>query len=193
MTRTRWVLLVCVALGGVGLALAGISTGQDRASDPRALLNPPMPTKPHSPAYLQPINFSHKLHAGQLGIDCAYCHSNVDKSPIANIPNVSTCMNCHTTVKTDSPEIKKLTAYYTEGRTIPWVHVHWLPDHVYFSHKRHVKKGIQCQTCHGPVATMEHVYRVVDLKMGFCVSCHKANNANMVANNAGLDCWTCHR
>src|SRR5690242_6808468 len=125
MTRTRWVLAACTVIGAAGLVLARTSVGDvaGRVANP-ALLNPPMPTTPRGPAYVQPINYSHKLHAGKLGIDCAYCHTNVDKSPIANIPNVSTCMNCHATVRIDRPEIVKLAKYYNDRRSVPWVHVH---------------------------------------------------------------------
>jgi hypothetical protein len=190
MSRTRWVLLVSVVMGVAGLVLAGSSL---QAARPRDTLNPPAPTKPAGKALQQPIAFSHKLHAGQLGMDCAYCHTSVGQSYIANIPNVQTCMNCHQYVRTDRPEIVKLAKYHAEGRTIEWLNVHDLPDHVYFSHKRHVRAGVRCETCHGRVQEMDVVYPVQDLTMGFCVTCHKQNNERMAANNAALDCWTCHK
>ncbi|MGH7726457.1 MAG: cytochrome c3 family protein [Candidatus Eiseniibacteriota bacterium] len=195
MTRTRWVALVGLVLGLGGVFLAA---GSLQAARPKDTLNPGIPTKPKGPAIAQPIQYSHKLHAGTLGIDCAYCHTNVDKSPVANIPNVETCMNCHKWVKratgqsADSPEIAKLTAFYDKGQTIPWINVHELPDHAFFNHARHVKTGIACQTCHGPVQEMEVVYRVNTLEMGFCVTCHKANRENKAAP-ANLDCYTCHK
>ena len=195
MTRTRSALIAGAAVLIAGFFFAASSLRAAAPSDP---LNPGIPTAPRGKALEQPIHFSHKIHAGQLGMDCLYCHTNVDKSPIANIPNVETCMNCHKYVKkradqTDpSPEIAKLTDYYENNKTIPWVHVHWLPDHVGFNHKRHVKAGVRCQTCHGPVQEMAVVYPVVELKMGFCVTCHKANREN-AAHPANLDCYTCHK
>jgi hypothetical protein len=191
MDRTRWALLAALLVAATGLLLAA---GSLRAQDPAASrLNPKPPTRRAGPALEQPIAFSHKLHAGTLGMDCAYCHSTTDQSAVANIPSVATCMGCHQYVKADRPEIQKLAAYFAKGQTIPWKNVHDLPDHVYFSHKRHVKKGIACATCHGDVRSMEVVYPVHTLSMGFCVTCHKQNNAEMVANNAALDCWTCHK
>lgn len=195
MNRTRFVLLVGLALGLGGLFFAASSL---QAAKPADTINPGIPTKAVGPALTQPINYSHQLHAGKLGIDCAYCHTNVDKSPVANYPNVETCMNCHKWVKrasgqtADSPEIAKLTKFYDDGKAIPWVHIYWLPDHVGFNHKRHVKAGVKCQTCHGNVQEMPVVYPVVTLQMGFCVTCHKANREN-AAYPANLDCYTCHK
>lgn len=195
MTRTRLALFVGLGIAICGLALAASSL---QAKGPTDTLNPGIPTKPVGPALEQPIKYSHKLHAGTLGIDCAYCHTNVDKSPVANYPNVETCMNCHKYVKRatgqtkDSPEIAKLAKYYADNKPIPWVQVHWLPDHVGFNHKRHVKAGVSCFTCHGDVRTMEVVYPVNTLNMGYCVTCHKANREN-AAHPASLDCYTCHK
>src|SRR5436190_18878297 len=130
MTRTRFVLFVGLTIAGIGLTI-GVSSLQ--AAKPVDTLNPEIPTKAVGPALEQPIHYSHKLHAGKLGIDCGYCHTNVDKSPIANYPNVETCMNCHKYVKRatgqtkDSAQIAKLTGYYDRRQSIPWVQVHWLP------------------------------------------------------------------
>jgi len=195
MTRTRLV----VTAGAIAL-LAGVffAAGKPQAAQPIDTLNPGVPSAMKGPNLKQPINYSHAIHVGQLGMDCLYCHTNVDKSPVANIPNVETCMNCHKYVKrrhdqtTDSPEIALLTKYYDEGKTIPWVHVHWLPDHVGFNHKRHVLAGVRCETCHGDVRLMPVIHQVVTLNMGFCVTCHKANREN-AAHPASLDCYTCHK
>jgi len=195
MTRTRFILFVGLALAGIGLTI-GVSSLQ--AAKPVDTLNPEIPTKPVGPAIEQPIHYSHKLHAGTLGIDCGYCHTNVDKSPVANYPNVETCMNCHKYVKRatgqtkDSDQIARLSRYYELNRPIPWKQVHWLPDHVGFNHKRHVKAGVSCFTCHGDVRTMDVVAPVRKLNMGFCVTCHKANREN-AAHPASLDCYTCHK
>lgn len=137
-------------------------------------------------APVQPIPFSHKIHAGDNQIECRYCHSNVDKAPHASIPPMETCMNCHKVVKTDSPHIQKLTKHYYTQDPIEWIKVHDLPDHAFFNHKRHIKAGVDCSTCHGDVAKMDKIEQVEALNMGFCVSCHKENNAP-------LDCVTCHK
>lgn len=139
----------------------------------------------------QPIAFSHEVHAGKLGMDCLYCHYGADKSPVANIPPVGTCMGCHKIAMADRPEIKKLAEYWNKGETPPWVEVYRLPDHVKFNHKRHVKKGIQCAECHGKVQEMPVVYQATSLKMGWCLSCHRQhqNDATLPSN---MDCFTCH-
>ena len=135
----------------------------------------------------QPIAFDHSKHVTENKIQCQYCHNQVERSPHASIPALSTCMNCHILVKTDSPEIQKLRKAYDEGTSIPWVKVHMLPDHVKFVHSSHVAKGINCQTCHGPVETMHKIYQHADLSMGWCVNCHREPE-----NKAPLNCTTCH-
>ncbi len=143
--------------------------------------------RPYAPR--QPIAFSHETHAGKLGIDCQYCHVYADKSPHAGVPPVMRCVGCHRFPLPDSTKQKKvdvLLAYWNEQKPIAWIKVHDLPDHVYFSHKRHVKRGIRCQTCHGPVETMKVVEKRAPLTMGWCVSCHRKNDAP-------LECWTCHK
>jgi len=154
----------------------------------------------------QPIPFSHKLHAGTNKIACTYCHSSVEKSAHASVPAVNVCMNCHSVVKTDSPWIKKIWSHFKEGRPIEWVRVHELPDHAYFNHKRHVSKGVSCQTCHGDVANMEKVYQKSPLTMGWCIDCHRGNTtpkevlARVYPDQkdphgpvAPQDCYTCHK
>ncbi|HYM82129.1 MAG TPA: cytochrome c3 family protein [Candidatus Limnocylindria bacterium] len=139
----------------------------------------------------QPIFYSHELHAGKLGMDCLYCHTGAEKSPIANIPAVGTCMGCHKLAATDRPEVQKLAGYYERGEQVPWVEVYRLPDHVKFNHKRHVKAGVACQTCHGPVEKMPVVYQYSSLKMGWCVSCHR-QNIDHPEYPAPMDCLVCH-
>jgi len=157
-------------------------------------------------APVQPIPFSHKLHAGELKIDCQYCHTNVTKSRHATIPAMNICMNCHRVVKTQSPHIQKLTKAYHEGKPIEWIRVHELPDHVFFNHKSHVLKGVACDTCHGRVQEMERVEQVKPLEMGWCVQCHRGETTpkkvlskihpDMVDPSgnpvASVDCSTCH-
>jgi mono/diheme cytochrome c family protein len=143
---------------------------------------------------IQPIHFPHDLHAGVMKIDCQYCHSGAYKSKNASIPSLNVCMNCHKTVKTESPEIQKIysalgydpkTQKYDSTKMHPmqWVRVHNLPDFVYFNHSQHVKVGgIRCQTCHGPVETMKEVYQYSPLTMKWCIQCHKRTEVNYKGN-----------
>lgn len=140
----------------------------------------------------QPIDFSHKIHAGDNQIACLYCHVGADKGAVATIPAVQTCMGCHRLVAANKPEIQKLKQYWDKQQPIPWRKVYDLSDHVRFTHKRHVKAGIECQTCHGPVETMAVIRLQQDLTMGFCVRCHK-QRLNDKHTPASLDCATCHR
>lgn len=125
---------------------------------------------PAGPA--QPIAFSHRLHAGQYQIDCLYCHTGTDLSPVATIPSVEECMGCHRVVQTQRPEVQKLAGYASRQEPIPWVRVHHLPEFVQFDHGRHVRAGVECQECHGPVEEMEVVYQYSSLRMGWCLNCH---------------------
>lgn len=138
------------------------------------------------PAPAQPIAFPHTVHAGQLRIPCTYCHVFVERSRHAGAPPVETCMGCHRTIATEREEIRKLTRNYEEKRPVQWVRVYALPDFIYFSHKRHVKAGVECATCHGNVAGMKRIRRVNELIMGWCVSCHRVRGASR-------DCATCHK
>ena len=136
----------------------------------------------------QPIAFSHELHVGKLNLECLFCHQTADKSMFAGVPPVSRCMECHVAVKTERPEIQKLTKYWNDKEPIPWNRVHRIRirNHVYFSHERHVKAGVDCAQCHGTLAAMAKVRQVSSLKMGWCVSCHEANGAP-------TDCTICHK
>jgi hypothetical protein len=137
----------------------------------------------------QPIPFSHKLHAGQYKVACTYCHSGVEKSKHATVPSLNVCMNCHSVVKTDSPHIKKIRESFAAGKPVEWVRVHELPDFVYFPHKRHVAKGVACQTCHGEVQTMDKVYQATPMNMGWCMECHRGKTTprNVVAEISKLN------
>ncbi len=141
------------------------------------------------------IHFSHKIHAGDHEIDCNYCHTGVRKTKNANIPSLNICMNCHTQVKTDSPEIQKIYAHldydpktgkYGDNPTpIIWTRVHNLPDLAYFNHSQHVKvAGLECEECHGPIKEMgeEGVYQYSELTMGWCIDCHRSKNVNSKGN-----------
>jgi hypothetical protein len=122
---------------------------------------------------VQPVAFSHKTHAGQLGIDCRYCHSAVEKSWFSNIPSASTCMNCHSQVLKDDPRLALVRESAATGKPIPWVQVHRVPDFVYFNHSVHVTRGISCVECHGRIDQMDEVYHAKPLSMSFCLDCHR--------------------
>jgi len=146
----------------------------------------------------QPIHFSHKIHAGQNGINCVYCHSGAEKGRHANIPSANVCMNCHKYVKsgtiTGTTEISKIYAaldydpntqqYGNNPKPIQWVKVHNLPDLAYFNHAQHVKVAkLECQKCHGPVEEMDVVKQFSPLTMGWCINCHRETEVNMEDNS----------
>ena len=166
---------------------------------------------------VQPIAYSHRLHAGELQIQCQYCHFGADKSRHAGIPPAAVCMNCHKFVTASlgatraedelaekekrpprpvvSSELRKLYDAVNTGTPIAWTRIHALPDFAYFDHRPHVNAGVACQQCHGPVESMERVRQVSDLTMGWCVNCHRASNRTGVAGrrvNASINCSTCH-
>ena len=145
----------------------------------------------------QPINFSHRLHAGEMQIDCQYCHVSVEKSRHAMVPAVETCMNCHRVAKKDSPEIIKLTRYYNEQKPLPWVRVHKVPDYAYFNHSVHINKGIQCESCHGEVKQMEKVGQMNSFTMRSCLSCHRNSQERLPylknVKQGPTYCAACHR
>lgn len=121
----------------------------------------------------QPVAYSHKLHAGNLGIDCRYCHSTVEFSAHAPLPSTETCMNCHARVKPQSAQLQLVRESHAGGRSIPWVRVHRLPDFVYFNHQAHVTSGVSCVSCHGRVDQMIEVKQVQPLTMAWCLGCHR--------------------
>ncbi|MBI2379698.1 MAG: cytochrome c3 family protein [Gammaproteobacteria bacterium] len=139
-------------------------------------------------APVQPISFSHKLHAGEHKLPCQHCHLYAERSPVAGVPPMSKCLGCHRQIATDSPEIQKLMAFWQRGEPVPWLKVHDLPDFTHFSHKRHVRAGLPCQSCHGPVESMDVLTRVAPMTMGWCLGCHRER-----AVRFGTDCWTCHK
>ncbi len=127
----------------------------------------------------QPVPYSHKLHAGNLGMDCRYCHSTVETSAQAPIPATETCMNCHSQVKKDSPQLDLVRESFATGRSIPWIRIHRLPDYVYFNHAAHVNAGVSCVSCHGRVDQMVEVRQVQPLTMSWCLECHRDPAANI--------------
>jgi hypothetical protein len=166
----------------------------------------------------QPVKFVHSPHVQKAGMNCLYCHSAANKSPDPGNASVSTCMGCHTVVKTTSPEIMKVKMYYDSLKPIPWNRVHKVPEYVHFPHMRHVNAGVTCQTCHGqiqnqgkqgPDTNYVPVMQANSLNMGWCVNCHvkgykPADGARaagepvtpeleaMPAKKARYDCSVCH-
>ncbi len=167
----------------------------------------------------QPIAYSHALHAGELGIDCRYCHTTVESAAAASLPSSQICMNCHTNVKTKSEALAPLRASVEHDTPIEWVRVHDLPDFVFFNHSAHVRSGVACVSCHGRVDQMDVVRQENTLSMGWCLDCHRSPESNLrpksevtsmtwasddplstgrelrLANdiNPATDCSTCHR
>lgn len=122
---------------------------------------------------IQPVPFDHYLHVGQLGMDCRYCHTYVDRSPHSNVPSASTCMNCHNQVKTDSPLLAPIRESYDSGMPVNWVRIHDTPDYVYFNHTVHINRGVSCVECHGKINEMPVVFQSKSLTMQFCLDCHR--------------------
>ncbi len=127
----------------------------------------------------QPVPFSHALHAGELGLDCRYCHTTVDKAAFAAVPPTSVCMNCHERIAPDSPLLLPVRESWASGDPIPWVKVHDLPDFVYFDHSAHVARGVSCVSCHGRVDKMDRVRQVETLSMSWCLDCHRNPEAHL--------------
>ena len=121
----------------------------------------------------QPVAYSHKLHAGDLDIDCRYCHTGVEVSRYATVPPTQTCMNCHKLIGTENQKLLPVRESWSTGEPIEWVRIHKMPDYAYFDHAAHVNKGVGCYSCHGNVAQMEVVSQVEPLSMGWCLSCHR--------------------
>ncbi len=127
----------------------------------------------------QPVQFSHRHHGGDDGIDCRYCHTTVETGASAGMPPTQTCMNCHTQIWNDSPYLEIVRASYRENKPIKWERVHDLPEYAYFNHSIHVAKGVGCSSCHGDVANMAVVYQENTLQMEWCVACHKDITPNL--------------
>jgi len=157
---------------------------------------------PDTPGPIQPIQFSHKHHAGLYEIDCQYCHSATDRSPAAGVPSVEVCMGCHAQFPPSYDElegIRILKDHWENEKPIEWIQIHRLPEYVQFQHRAHMRADLKfdCKACHGDVATMDKVFLVPDtkwwpwllptqkLEMGWCVDCHRENEATQ-------DCYACH-
>jgi mono/diheme cytochrome c family protein len=179
--------------------VAYIRTLADPPFDPKGVL--PVSEKREGP--VQPIFFSHVIHAGSFKIDCQYCHTGARRSAAASLPSVERCMGCHKIVAAlGNPEVQKLHGYWERKEAIPWVRVFKVPEHAKFVHKNHIQAGLPCQTCHGRIEAMEQVTGGVtgqtlvnDLKnlalvpnepnkltMGWCIECHRAANGGQLAS-----------
>lgn len=121
----------------------------------------------------QPVQFSHRHHVGDDGIDCRYCHTSVETAASAGLPPTQTCMNCHSQLWADSPYLEPVRASFRDNKPLQWTRVHDLPGFVYFNHSIHVAKGVGCASCHGDVANMPSVYQENTLQMEWCLACHR--------------------
>src|ERR1043165_2322618 len=175
LLKRFWIIALLLAMGAVWFLVWFRGAFDDKGNAP-----------------LQPIAFSHQLHAGDMNIDCAFCHFNAERGKHAGVPPMSVCLGCHGAdkgaVANKSPQIAKLLdiadkgsyadkdGTVHEGGVVHWNRVHKLPDHVYFSHQWHVKAGVACQTCHGAVEEMAVVRQHATLSMGWCLDCHRGSN-----------------
>lgn len=158
----------------------------------------------------QPVLFSHRHHAGELAIDCLYCHDTADTAAFAGIPSTETCMTCHSQLFTDSPMLAPIRESFATGDPVEWNRVHDLPEFVYFDHSIHVQKGVDCATCHGDVARMPLVSQQQPLYMDWCLDCHRDQTPSLYPHslseydgqsptkephpiNPLTNCYTCHR
>jgi hypothetical protein len=146
-------------------------------------------TRPEAP--IQPVEFNHWQHVSSKEgpeLECTFCHQHADKSPHATIPNIDTCMICHQTEKADSAEVQKLAAFSERTEQPPWKRVYWFEReaNVFFSHKAHIRVGVECSSCHGDVSQSRRVRREVDQTMGWCIDCHRQRDTS-------VDCYVCHR
>jgi Cytochrome c7 and related cytochrome c/Class III cytochrome C family len=149
----------------VGLAIAGFFA-------PWFFDRSPYSTLQNTPK-MQPVPFSHRHHANELGIDCRYCHTSVETSSFAGIPPTETCMTCHSQIWKNAPILEPIRASFRENKPMQWTRVDEIPQFVYFDHSIHVAKGIGCTTCHGPVGTMTITWAGGELKMAWCLNCHR--------------------
>lgn len=187
MTRflfPRWINTFLPLAGFLLLAGGGyVSVLFLGATDPQTL----------NPGYMpdQPVPFSHKVHAGELKMDCRYCHTGVDKAARASIPPTATCINCHSAmspdggapqlsaVHSDSAKLRAVRESWESDESIPWIRIHRLPDFVFFNHSAHVNRGVSCVSCHGRIDTMDKVYQAKELSMAWCIECHREPAANI--------------
>ncbi len=121
----------------------------------------------------QPVPYSHKVHVRDLGLDCRFCHTGVESSPVAGLPPTKTCMNCHNMIKADSDKLSPVRESFKNGTPIEWIRIHKSPDYVYFDHSAHINVGVGCASCHGNIDEMDVVAQHQPLSMGWCLDCHR--------------------
>ena len=139
----------------------------------------------------QPVPFSHKLHVGQLGMDCRYCHTTVEYAAHAAVPPTQTCMNCHTQIVPESDKLLPVWDSYETGEPIEWIKVHNSADYAYFDHSAHIQAGVSCISCHGRVDRMEVVYQAESHSMAWCLECHRNPEPHLRAPDKVFDLgWT---
>ena len=168
MLRKKTILLSTALAGLVVLGLGGVMVWLSEAGA--------------SPE--QPIAFSHRQHV-ENDIHCAFCHPYYEKYDAAGIPRVELCVTCHAFMPQEDPESQKILEYADKGREIPWVRLEQLPQYSYFSHKWHIRAGLECSVCHGPIGESDLAARHVEYKMDWCVTCHEESGAS-------VDCILCH-
>ncbi len=127
----------------------------------------------------QPVQFDHRHHVQDDGVECKYCHNTVDRAATAGIPSTELCMGCHSQIWSESPMLEPVRRSYFSGMPIPWNRVTNVPDFVYFNHSAHVTKGVACVTCHGRVDQMATVYKAEPMTMSWCLGCHRAPERNL--------------
>jgi hypothetical protein len=162
---------------GAGIAIGVILLGGFLTFIPWYYFSPKNTDVGYAP--VQPVPYSHKLHAGDLGIDCRYCHVNVEKSPVASVPPSQVCMNCHTVIKSKSPKLEPVRQSFATGLPVEWVRIHKIPDYAYFDHSRHVNRNVGCVSCHGRIDQMEVVRQSQPLSMSWCLDCHRNPAPNL--------------
>lgn len=179
-TNTLSRLSIFGALGVVGLGLWGL-----------AVVNRSAWVTHQDEAREQPVQFSHKHHVGELGIDCRYCHTQVERAAYAGIPPTKTCMNCHAQIWTQSPILAPVRDSLKDDVPLEWRKVHDLPDYVYFDHSVHVAKGVGCESCHGRVDRMNQVWQASSLHMEWCLDCHRHPERHVRPRDAVFEMgWT---
>ncbi len=135
----------------------------------------------------QPVPFSHKHHAFELGIDCRYCHWNVEKGPMAGVPGAEVCMSCHSQIWTNSPLLEPVRQSYATGTPLVWQKVNKVPEFVYFDHSIHIARGINCNVCHGPVTKMQITWKGKYFAMAWCLECHREPERFLGPNTTNPD------
>ena len=190
-----WTAILLVVLMAAGLAWGFQSNASVAPPQSSSVFTPAHPSLSAAvreffnirPTPVQPIAYTHTVHVLKVQMVCANCHEGVDKGPVAKIPTINKCWECHEFVATDKPEIKKIAEYQKRGEDIPWQRVYGFPpiSHVRFNHEPHIRNKVECATCHGDIRHMTTARRVVDHTMGFCVKCHNEKKASN-------DCLTCH-